>query len=810
LWKKSRNLQITATGSNVITLTSGTTLSTDISGFIVQTSGTGFPANTFVTSVINSTTFTVNNNVPNGVYNSCRIQFPYDVSSIANNSFSCPEGFTLTTCEGIACVRTIELPCSSNCYLVMPCDNEDSFVSNSFDLEEFVDSFVTVETRNFYGCAYIVKLDENDCKDAIEVTVYPDEVCDCELRCFYVSNSNGFLYVDANDVLQEVSSIQAKPYLKVCSKVYPVVQNDSQNYDIINFGNCVNNTCPEQCFKLTNCANPETVLYSNTGSLIGHAVNNNILTLNGEEGCWEVSLSSDNCECIKVTYTLVGEEPVTVEVDSSGVYDGKPMYNFTINSVLSQIYYMGGWYFVYNSNLEWLTPSTGDASCPFGTYTIEPDSIFSAFEVSECSTACECPIPVTVLQSYPTCEQCLPIVNYKFTNCNNQSIIRYSTEDYSAYVGKTVELECGECWFVSEIDYIPPSTQSIVILYTFDNCIACNRTYYKLTDCLDPTNVTYTYTDLSSIILPPVEGCDCIKVTYTLEIGGEPVTVEVESSGRIDGKNFYTLRIGDYELEIYWNLAIGRWFVYSEGTQCYLEEDTPCPFGDFIIRELSIFEAFEVEPCGSLPVIKIKGCDTCFTVEETRLPINAGIVIVTDSYLDCPECLETFPCVCNRITNQDTIAKDFTYLDCLFDEVTINLQPNETSDKVCLINWVLTPEEEALVYIEHFGDCINGQCPVVPLPKRKVKPGYSTPSCDIEKYEKITCRSSEILYKQVMRLRYGISNCCPEDDEKWLIKKELIDLDALRDPDYICKPVTSCCNQPINDCGCNTLKTCNS
>jgi hypothetical protein len=104
-------------------------------------------------------------------------------------------------------------------------------------------------------------------------------------------------------------------------------------------------------------------------------------------------------------------------------------------------------------------------------------------------------------------------------------------------------------------------------------------------------------------------------------------------------------------------------------------------------------------------------------------------------------------------------------------------------------------------------------CPVAPLSKRKVKPGYSTPSCDIEKYEKITCKSSEFYYKQVMRLRYGISNCCPEEEEKWLIKKELIDLDALRDPDYICQPVTTCCNQPISSCGCDcntTLKTCNS
>jgi hypothetical protein len=64
-----------------------------------------------------------------------------------------------------------------------------------------------------------------------------------------------------------------------------------------------------------------------------------------------------------------------------------------------------------------------------------------------------------------------------------------------------------------------------------------------------------------------------------------------------------------------------------------------------------------------------------------------------------------------------------------------------------------------------------------------------------------------------MRLRYGISNCCPEEEEKWLIKKELIDLDALRDSNYICQPVTTCCNQPLSSCGCDcntTLKTCNS
>jgi hypothetical protein len=41
------------------------------------------------------------------------------------------------------------------------------------------------------------------------------------------------------------------------------------------------------------------------------------------------------------------------------------------------------------------------------------------------------------------------------------------------------------------------------------------------------------------------------------------------------------------------------------------------------------------------------------------------------------------------------------------------------------------------------------------------------------------------MYKSVLEKRYGISNCCPEDDEKWLMKKELIDLQALKSPDHI-------------------------
>lgn len=829
-----------------------------------------------------------------------------------------------TGCEDAKCA------CSTPCYTLYACDG--SYFNTTTDLSANVGTYIRIEEsdKTWYVIGDDTKTTCNNALDVILDTVSPKT--ECVLTCYQVTGTPASVtYMDSSYNI--ITTIGAT---KVCSYITPIVTGPTTGF-VVELGDCVDGECPEICFEFTNCQTSEVLVVSNAPSIIPYYAQDQIVTLQGYDGCWSIKITE----------------------------------------------------------------------------------------------VCECPISVTILTAYDSCPDCLPIVNYKFTNCDNQAIIKYSTEDYSAYVGKTVELECGECWFVSEIDYIPPSTQTIDILYTFDNCAACNRTYYKLSDCLDPNaNITYTYTDLSS----------------------------------------------------------------------YVDK-----------------------------VIKIKGCDICFTVEETREPVNADIVEVTNNYIDCPKCLETFPCECTQVTNTTLVDQTYCYLDCDFNKQSVILKPGETSDKICVINWIACPSndcncltlelgfinledeiiynfklekttlikngkpvyngiivsenlnlwkftlsyefdncwysffttggsndagvpsfilcedidcpigewtlqecacidvtfttdslsintsllltsidennnyvyqdggggsdyeisynvllgrwefkdyqtdellayyvtsskcpytgttepiswtvvnvsntfsvnsfctfnaqeitfnttqclqececinmaltvddkdiplilygvlqptgnivngkteyeyntvEEIFIiswdsitncwllkenddivatlcnslnvncpigtwfsnsiyiinvvsefctdeattvgtttlpkYIQNFGSCIDGACPVEILPKRKVKPGYSTPTCDIEKYEKITCRSSEILYKQVIRLRYGISNCCPEDDEKWLIKKELIDLEALRDPDYICKPVTSCCGQTINDCGCgcnSTLKTCNS
>ena len=118
-------------------------------------------------------------------------------------------------------------------------------------------------------------------------------------------------------------------------------------------------------------------------------------------------------------------------------------------------------------------------------------------------------------------------------------------------------------------------------------------------------------------------------------------------------------------------------------------------------------------------------------------------------------------------------------------------------------------------YVETFGECTQATvqdpwtCPAPIYPRRFIRPGYYVPTCSIEKFEKITCKAAEAMYKKVLEQRYGISNCCPDDDNKWLIKKELIDLAGLVDPNYTCTPIQSCCNDAPN-CGCTPLKTCNS
>ena len=398
---------------------------------------------------------------------------------------------------------------------------------------------------------------------------------------------------------------------------------------------------------------------------------------------------------------------------------------------------------------------------------IVPNSKFEITSIGPCVNG-ECPQPCYLL------EDCEGIQDPIYST--SSSLSPY------AIIGQIVVLDNypGTCWEVTDTVECDCAID-VTVIQSYDDCPTClNPSNYKLINCDDSNTIIYTSSDLSAYVGQVVIIGDCPGCWFIEEIENIPSDVAVTIT------------------ESYLNC-----------TECAKEyyELTDCTgFKDPIITYTDLSQYL-----GS--VIKIKYCpETCWTVNATNDPTDAGIVIPEVEYIDCPECLLTFPCICTTVRNDSTTSKDYRYYDCNLDVQFFTLAPGEKSEKFCIRVWAIYfPETD---YIETYNNCLETtpdiwECPAVVYPRRSVQPGYNTPACTIAKYEKISCKSAEVYYKQVLYLRYGITDCCPDENDKWLIKKELIDMDALRDPNYEC--TVSTCGCPPQSCSCNaTITTCNS
>jgi hypothetical protein len=174
------------------------------------------------------------------------------------------------------------------------------------------------------------------------------------------------------------------------------------------------------------------------------------------------------CDCIKVTYTLVGEESVTVDVESGGVSQGKKYYNIELfESSLVWNPFDGVWFFG-----DYLAYLSEDTECPFGTFTIEEGSIFESFVVAPCNP------PLEVISCYQTCEECSTKA-YLLSSCTSQFSI-YSIdprlEDLNSD-NKIIRIPFYQdgCFRIEQIAYDRTRTYIPVIEYSgvYDNCLDC-------------------------------------------------------------------------------------------------------------------------------------------------------------------------------------------------------------------------------------------------------------------------------------------------------------------------------------------------
>ena len=349
-----------------------------------------------------------------------------------------------------------------------------------------------------------------------------------------------------------------------------------------------------------------------------------------------------------------------------------------------------------------------------------------------------------------------------------------------ATLGQVVQIQGYDaCWTVSRtVDC--DCAIDVVVTQAFPDCSTCTAgPNYILTNCDDLDTIIYTSDDLSAYVGQVVELSPDCPGCWIINAYPNPIPSDVP-------------------------ITISQAYDDCEAckTTYYLLED--CANIEANIVTFTDLSAYVGQ------IITLEWCPTtCWEVSVSSTSTGAGLLgDIQNEFDTCLECLTSFPCVCSRIKNHDTVAHNYDYLDCDGEVQTITLLPGQRSERICLAHWLSSYSTD---YVEYFGNCTDGECPPQIYPKRSVRPGYVVPICSTEKYEKITCRAAEILYKSVLELRYGISNCCPEENDKWLIKKELIDLEALRDPEYICEVNT--CNCPPSTCGCScgtTLRTCNS
>jgi hypothetical protein len=354
-----------------------------------------------------------------------------------------------------------------------------------------------------------------------------------------------------------------------------------------------------------------------------------------------------------------------------------------------------------------------------------------------------------------------------------------------AILGQVVQIEgYDNCWIVDSVVDCDCAID-VVVLQAYNTCQECNPApNYLLKNCDDLNTIIYTSSDLSNYV-------------------GQVINVETDCPG--------CWIVEEYPNPIPSDVPVDVQNAFEDCEAC---KTTYYVLSDCTETKANIITSTDLSAYVGSTII-LEWCPiTCWTVAVSQTSAGAGILgDISNEFETCEECLTSFPCVCSRLKNHDRLSHNYDYLDCEGSVQTITLLAGQRSEKICMAHWLTSYPTD---YVEYFGNCtlVNDIhiCPAPIYPRRSLKPGYNTPHCSTWKYEQISCKAAEALYKQVLELRYGISNCCPEEDQQYLIKKQLIDLKALVNPDYTCLTPSCGCN---TGCGCGgscggSCSTCHS
>jgi len=428
---------------------------------------------------------------------------------------------------------------------------------------------------------------------------------------------------------------------------------------------------------------------------------------------------------------------------------------------------------------------------------------------------CACPISVTVLTTSACCLTCLPNINYKVTSCNDSTIFTYTSDDLSLYVDRVIRKEdCPEeCWIVTEINGNIPSDAPVVVLEDYLDCELCNRIYYRLNKCVnisydgvyyDPSIITYT--DLSEHVnkIITLDWCPeiCWTVLETTEDDGAGIISNVLNSYAECIDCLTSAPCVCSTIKNYNDILQTYQYLDCEGNLQVIDlppgqkSDKLCLIRWYLPKDCEGFIGKQVTANGDITYINYYNYDflSPFSNYLNGKPAFYDILLTHYIYYDGKKWI---------LSSYDIYEDKYIPIATLECGADCNCPIGSWINISSLSNQTSNTTIEFKHTIEYFGNCTNGVCPPIKNKQKSITPGYNTPGCEAWKYEEISCRSAEAMYKQVLELRYGISNCCPDEDEQYIVQKELIDLTALYDPAYPCATNLCGCN---NNCNCSIVE----
>lgn len=357
---------------------------------------------------------------------------------------------------------------------------------------------------------------------------------------------------------------------------------------------------------------------------------------------------------------------------------------------------------------------------------------------------------------------------YQLTNCVTGDIIITSI-DLSANVGGVVTIsEQAGCWSVTTaLD----CTTTVVVTVTgsFGSCQEC-APCFRLTNCITG-QVIVTSTNLSSSVGQTVnlsgQYAGCWTVTSSPNCDNSVAVVYVSTSVNCISclPCFKLINCVDPNQIVTTNIDLSQYVGQS---------------------------------------VQISGYpDVCWTIESTSGCTQSSNINITKSFSNCVECAKKCYILSDCAGEESSIITDSDLLQYVGQIV----QLKDCGNHCWMVNTSNTCRGSVSVIVSaSFATCELCAPPLVcPAPEllhqRKIYPGYNTPGCSTEYTEKVNCEFAEQIYTQVKQRRYGISPCCQEEFQKWTIKKKLLDLRAIWDPELCvtCPPITCCTPCPIPD-----------